>query len=179
MAIHVNTSDPKELLNSIYAAIDLGSIDAWAYDEEKDFFHQGHWKGEAWLRPTLKQGALVLDIIPPTVGLSAEADQVYHRRFIEMLRTHFEDKVAGARALDSQVPLIRRATMTECPRCEGSGGVQCERCVGKGAVLSPAKWIDIYRDDPGGPLTEVQENCPACYGLGETGCPTCQATGKV
>jgi hypothetical protein len=69
--------------------------------------------------------------------------------------------------------------MTECPRCEGTGGVKCTRCVGSGVEVLQAKWIDIYRDDPGGPLTGAVENCAGCYGIGETGCPTCNATGKI
>lgn len=70
-------------------------------------------------------------------------------------------------------------SMIECPRCEGSGGVKCTKCDGSGVEMSPAKWIDIYRDDPGGPLPDVTESCSRCYGLGEIGCPTCDAKGKI
>jgi len=64
MAIHVNTDDSQGLLDSIYAAIDEGSIETWAYDDDMDFFHDtadGQWKGEAWLHPTVGKGVLVLN----------------------------------------------------------------------------------------------------------------------
>jgi hypothetical protein len=73
MAIEVNTDDPMELLNSIRTAIDLGSIETWSYEDDKDFFHQGPWKGKGWLHPTLERGALVLNLIPPTIRVVARS----------------------------------------------------------------------------------------------------------
>ena len=101
MAIQVNTDNPQGLLDSIYAAIDEGSIETWAYDEDKDFFHNtsdGQWEGEAWLRPTVASDALVLNIVRPTEGLSKEAYAVYHGRFIEMLLAHFDADFSDASA---------------------------------------------------------------------------------
>jgi hypothetical protein len=99
MAIQVNTDDSQGLLDSIYDAIDEGSIETWAYDKDKDFFHDtsdGQWEGEAWLRPTVGKSALVLHVIPPTKGLSMEAYAVYHGRFIEMLLAHFDEDFSEA-----------------------------------------------------------------------------------
>jgi hypothetical protein len=35
MTIQVKTVDPQGLLDSIYAAIDKGSVETWAYDKGK------------------------------------------------------------------------------------------------------------------------------------------------
>lgn len=99
MAIQVNTDDPQALLDLVYASIDEGSIETWNYDEDQDFIHDtpdGQWEGEAWLRPTLKKGALVLNIVPPVKGVSMEAYAVYHGRFIEMLLAHFDEYFSEA-----------------------------------------------------------------------------------
>jgi hypothetical protein len=99
MAIHVNTDDSQGLLDSIYAAIDEGSIVTWAYDGDMDFIHDtadGQWKGEAWLHPTVGKGVLVLNVIPPKKGVSKEAYAVYHGRFIEMLLAHFDEQFSQA-----------------------------------------------------------------------------------
>jgi hypothetical protein len=99
MAIYVNTDDSQGLLDSIYAAIDEGSIQTWAYDEDKDILHDtsdGQWEGEAWLHPTVGKSALVLNVIPPTKGVSMEAYAVYHGRFIEMLLAHFDEGFSEA-----------------------------------------------------------------------------------
>lgn len=101
MAIQVNTDDPQGLLDSIYAAIDEGSIETWAYDKDMDFFHDtsdGQWEGEAWLHPTVGDGALVLNVIPPTKTVTMEAYAVYHGRFIEMLLAHFDEDFSEAYA---------------------------------------------------------------------------------
>ena len=99
MAIHVNTDDSQGLLDSIYAAIDEGSIETWAYDDDMDFFHDtadGQWEGEAWLRPIVGEGALGLNVIAPAKGVSMEAYAVYHGRFIEMLLAHFDEEFSEA-----------------------------------------------------------------------------------
>jgi hypothetical protein len=99
MAIQVHTDNPQGLLNSIYAAIDEGSIVTWTYDDDNDFIHDtpdGQWEGAAWLHPTVREGVLVLNVIPPTDGLSKEAYAVYHGRFIEMLLVHFDEDFTDA-----------------------------------------------------------------------------------
>jgi hypothetical protein len=99
MAIQVNTKDPQGLLDSIYAAIDAGSIETWSYDDDEDFFHDtsdGQWEGEAWLRPAVEKTALVLNVVSPNKGVSMEAYAIYHGRFIEMLLAHFDEEFSEA-----------------------------------------------------------------------------------
>jgi hypothetical protein len=101
MAIQVTTDNPQELLDLIYSGIDKGTIETWAYDTDKDFFHNtpdGQWKGKAWLRPTVANGALILNVFPPNAGVSVVAYAVYHGRFIEMLLSHFDKKFSNAYA---------------------------------------------------------------------------------
>jgi len=88
----VKTDNPQGLLDSICEAIDDGTIETWAYDEEGDFSHttsDGQWVGQAWLHPNVAIGTLIMNIIPPGDGVSSEAYAIYHGRFIEMLLAHF------------------------------------------------------------------------------------------
>ena len=94
MSIQIRTTNPQDLLDAIYLAIDEGHIDTWTYDEEGDFSHETaseQWVGEAWLHPVVGLALLSLEIIPPQDGLSKEAYAVYHGRFIEMLLAHFDE----------------------------------------------------------------------------------------
>lgn len=105
MAVNVKTDDPQALLDSIYAAIDEGSIETWAYDDDGDFSHvtsDGQWEGRAWLHPKVGIGALVLTTIPPRNSqVTTEAYAVYHGRFIEMVLAHFDNQFSEARATAS------------------------------------------------------------------------------
>jgi len=99
MAVIVTTENPQGLLDSIYAAIDEGSIKTWSYDDDRDFSHDTadeQWVGEAWLRPTIADGVLMLNVIPPKKTVTMEAYAVYHGRFIEMLLAHFDDDFSEA-----------------------------------------------------------------------------------
>jgi hypothetical protein len=58
---------------SLSAAIDEGSVKTWSY-------------------------GLILNVIPPSKGVSTEAYAVYHGRFIEMLLAHFEQDFSDASA---------------------------------------------------------------------------------
>jgi hypothetical protein len=101
MAIQITTDDPQGLLDSIYATIDEGKIKTWAYDDDKDFFHDtsdGQWVGEVWLRPAVFDGSLVLNVVPPKRAVTTEAYAVYHGRFIEMLLAHFDQDFSEASA---------------------------------------------------------------------------------
>jgi hypothetical protein len=112
MAIQVTTDNSQELLNSIYAAIDEGNIETWSYDIDRDFFHttaDGQWEGEAWLHPTAVEDILILNVIPPTKGVSNEAYAVYHGRFIEMLLAHFDRQfsIASATAMPTDEDQVK------------------------------------------------------------------------
>jgi hypothetical protein len=99
MAIAINTSDPQGLLDAIRDGIDDGTIETWSYDEDEDFCHvtsTGQWEGQAWLHPSVGDGSLVLNVVPPKTGLSKEAYAVYHGRFIEMLLAHFDERFSEA-----------------------------------------------------------------------------------
>ena len=102
MAVMIKTSAPQKLLDAIYAAIDDGDIETWAYDDDGDFSHvtsDGQWEGEAWLHPKVGTGALVLTTIPPKDShVTTEAYAVYHGRFIEMVLAHFDNQFSDATA---------------------------------------------------------------------------------
>lgn len=92
MAIFVNTTQPRKLLEDIKKEINDKKIDTWLYDNEGDFYHApNQWKFKAWLRPTVEANRLVFGIIgQENVNLSIIAYAVYHGRFIEMLLNHFD-----------------------------------------------------------------------------------------
>lgn len=100
MAIIVRTSNPVTLLKAIKAGIEQKHIETWLYDADGDFTHSPEqWRNQAWLRPTLGDGELVLRIMPPVnTRMSRTVYAVYHGRFIEMLLTHFDRSFESARA---------------------------------------------------------------------------------
>lgn len=107
MAVNVQTDSPEELLNSIYSAIEDGTIQTWESDQDGDFTHSPHqWKNKAWLRPSIEGGDLVLNILwPQGQKLSKEVYAVYHGRFIEMLLAHFDDSFSDANATALLTPV--------------------------------------------------------------------------
>ena len=92
MAILISASNPRALLDKIYAAIDEKKIETWAYDKDRDFVHSPQqWAHQAWLRPTVKPDQLILGILgPKSVVMSRVVYAVYHGRFVEMVLTHFD-----------------------------------------------------------------------------------------
>ncbi|MDO3529463.1 hypothetical protein ACNRDB_03590 [Ralstonia pseudosolanacearum] len=92
MALTVFTSDPNTLLKSIRKAIDDKRVETWAYDRDGDFFHTPEqWKGKAWLKPIIQQGALSFGLVGQKgVTMTKLVYGVYHGRFIEMLLVHFD-----------------------------------------------------------------------------------------
>lgn len=64
MSVRVTTTKPKALLSSIKQAIDDKKIETWEYDSDGDFTHSPkQWKNEAWMRPMIDDGRLILKII--------------------------------------------------------------------------------------------------------------------
>jgi hypothetical protein len=100
MAVNVNVQNPASLLALIKRGIDERAIQTWAYDGDGDFTHSAQqWNRKAWLRPSLGNGGLVLNIVSPQgQAISKEIYGVYHGRFIEMLLVHFDDKFSSADA---------------------------------------------------------------------------------
>lgn len=98
MAILVTVADPYGLVAQIKRAIDAGTIVTWAYDSDGDFFHSvPQWRGQAWLRPRVTAGTLILNTIRPTSSrISKEAYAIYHARFVEMLLAHFDNQFSNA-----------------------------------------------------------------------------------
>lgn len=94
MAIFVNTTQPRKLLEDIKKEINDKKIDTWLYDNDGDFYHvPNQWKFKAWLRPTIEANRLVFGIVgQENVNLSTIAYAVYHGRFIEMLLNHFDNE---------------------------------------------------------------------------------------
>lgn len=100
MAVNVTVQNPASLLALVKRGIDQRTIQTWAYDSDGDFTHSAQqWNRKAWLRPSLENGRLVLNIIGPQgQGVSKEIYGIYHGRFIEMLLVHFDDKFSSADA---------------------------------------------------------------------------------
>jgi len=100
MAITVSTENPRLLLSEIKQRIDSRKIETWSYDTDGDFTHTPQqWKNHAWLRPTISEGNLVLNILKPRdAKLTWEVYGVYHGRFIEMLQIHLHDDFTSATA---------------------------------------------------------------------------------
>jgi hypothetical protein len=89
--------DPSDLLDRIKGAIDAKRIKTWAYDQDGDFTHTAEqWNQMAWLRPSVRDQELRLNIIPPAdTHISSQVYAVYHGRFIEMILRHFDILLAG------------------------------------------------------------------------------------
>jgi hypothetical protein len=100
MAVTVNAPKPNALLSAIKQAIDERKIQTWTYDSDGDFTHSAQqWNREAWFRPSVAQGALIFNIIPPQgKSVSTEIYGIYHGRFIEMLLVHFDEQLSNADA---------------------------------------------------------------------------------
>ncbi|HXM17895.1 MAG TPA: hypothetical protein VN934_03695 [Candidatus Tumulicola sp.] len=98
MSVRLYTEDAAGLLDAIKGSIDEGHIETWDYDEDGDFTHTpDQWFETAWLRPSLEDDSLLLNILPPKgVNISSEVYAVYHGRFIEMAIEHFEDWIGDA-----------------------------------------------------------------------------------
>jgi hypothetical protein len=110
MAIHFRTTPPKKLLAAFKKAIDDGKVATWSYDADGDFTHTAQqWKGQAWLRPKVKEGEdLTLTILKPkNSNISSEVYAIYHGRFIESMLVHcdslFTDAAATALPADGDV----------------------------------------------------------------------------
>jgi hypothetical protein len=100
MAIIVTTSRPRALLSRIREGMSDGAVTTWICDSDGDFtMSSDTWKDKAWLRPTVREDSLALNIFPPrdtTMPTSVYA--VYHARFIEILLRYFDKAFQSARA---------------------------------------------------------------------------------
>ena len=92
MAVVVKTENPRGLLSDIRRAIDEDKVRTWSYDADGDFTHTtDQWAHRAWLRPRVREGRLIFNVVPPrTRDISRAVYGVYHGRFIEMLPDHFD-----------------------------------------------------------------------------------------
>jgi hypothetical protein len=93
MALHFQTDDPIDLLRRYKAAIDVGHIKTWSYDEDGDFTHTAdQWIRTAWLRPKVALAELKFYILTPKdTKLSRTTYAVFHGRFIESMLTHCDE----------------------------------------------------------------------------------------
>jgi hypothetical protein len=100
MAVIITASNPTELLASIKAGMESGSVTAWICDSDGDFtLSTPSWTLKAWLRPRISEGKLVLNILPPRHStMSKGVYAAYHARFIEMLLTAFDGNFTDAKA---------------------------------------------------------------------------------
>lgn len=91
MAIIVITEEPRWLLNAIYDELEDNEIKTWGYDKEGDLTHSPEqWRHLAWMRPKVRKGRLIFNIIAGEEVLSKRIYGIYHGRLIEMLLTHFD-----------------------------------------------------------------------------------------
>jgi hypothetical protein len=105
------TSKPHELLALLKRLIDLGTIKTWTYDSDGDFTHATpQWTRKAWLRPKVREGELVFNILAPKgLGMSKSVYGIYHGRFIETVLSHADTEFdrAYATALAAPGDLIK------------------------------------------------------------------------
>ena len=90
MALHFVTQEPAELLAVIKKAITEGKIVTWSCDQDGDFTHTAaQWKNKAWLRPRVRTGELVMNILGSrNQVMTKEVYAIYHGRFVEMVLAH-------------------------------------------------------------------------------------------
>lgn len=100
MAINIATADPTALFSAIKKAINEGHVETWQFDQNGYLTHSpSQWRNLAWLKPSIQQGTLTLNIIRPKDGhVSSEIYAVYHGRFIEMVLAHFDKMFTSADA---------------------------------------------------------------------------------
>lgn len=116
MALKIKTTNPRDLLDKIKAAINQRRIETWAYTSQNGADYFSHvtpdkqWQGQAWLKPTIiPTEHLVFNIIRPQNGkVSSAAYAVYHGRFAEMLLGHFDKEfsIVWATALPESDDLV-------------------------------------------------------------------------
>ncbi|MDM8556915.1 hypothetical protein QUF75_19485 [Desulfococcaceae bacterium HSG7] len=94
MAVMVYAEEPKWLLNAIYEELEDNEITTWKCDNEGDLTHSpSQWRHIAWMRPRVRKGRLIFNIIAGEDIVSKRIYGVYHGRLIEMLLTHFDDDI--------------------------------------------------------------------------------------
>lgn len=98
MALEFSTSRPRSLLAKFKKGIDDGHVVTWSYDIDGDFTHTpDQWNSQAWLRPLVKEGALLFTILPPQdKKISKIVYAVYHGRFLESMLSHCDDDFDSA-----------------------------------------------------------------------------------
>ncbi|MDM8524426.1 hypothetical protein QUF80_13745 [Desulfococcaceae bacterium HSG8] len=91
MAVILYAEEPRWLLNSIYEELGDNEIEMWECDNEGDLTHSSsQWRNFAWMRPKIRKGRLIFNIIAGEDIVSKRVYGVYHGRLIEMLLTHFD-----------------------------------------------------------------------------------------
>jgi len=104
MALVVETRSPEQLLQRIRDAIDDGSITTWTYDRDGDFT-QINYPNKAWLRPTVIENRIVINIIGHReTTLSKRTYAAYHADFMQMLLTLFDEHFVTIRATALMTP---------------------------------------------------------------------------
>lgn len=100
MALYFFSDAPGLLLSAFKAAVDVGRVATWSYDDDGDFTHDTHqWSNLAWLRPRVRERCLYLHILAPTDRpVSKGTYGVYHGRFVESMLTHCDDLFSRVRA---------------------------------------------------------------------------------
>ncbi len=100
MAVRVQSSDPRALLNDIRKAIRDGSVETWSMDSDGDLTHATEqWRNKAWFRPKLSDELLIFNILTPRgKRMSRTIYGIYHGRLIQMLLVHFDEKFTRASA---------------------------------------------------------------------------------
>jgi hypothetical protein len=100
MAVRVFTGNPSVLMRSIRSSIADGSVVTWSIDSDGDFTHSpDQWKNRAWFRPRILDDRIIFNILgPKSKTLTRTEYAVFHGRLIEMLLTHFDERLTRATA---------------------------------------------------------------------------------
>lgn len=97
MAIYIRTQNPQRLIEGINRSIQNRDIVTWTVDKEGDYtIDRDQWRFRAWMKPTLKEGQLVMSIIQSRkFPMTNELYAVYHGRFVSTVIAHFSDEIEG------------------------------------------------------------------------------------
>jgi hypothetical protein len=95
MALSLEPTNPKFLLEIIQKEINNNSIETWKYDPHSGFTHttnDSQWEGRAFLKPHINGKRLIFGIqLPKAEEMQSIVYGVYHGRFAEMLLSHYHN----------------------------------------------------------------------------------------
>jgi hypothetical protein len=98
LAAIIESADPKALLSEFRAAIRNKKITTWVEDPQDHFTHTSQqWARQAWLKPSVSAGQLVMTLLWPNQGNPGNPQAVlafYFGHFIETMIRDFPSRMS-------------------------------------------------------------------------------------